>query len=76
MPDSPVGQGGATVETPRRWNGYGLSWWRCLSCGAARRVTGLCVAADGALIGVKSDPCKRCGSEHEPQCLGDPFGGY
>lgn len=55
------------------WNGYGLSWWRC-RCGAARRVTGLLIRGGERIESVRADPCKRCGDDGEPICIGDPWG--
>jgi hypothetical protein len=49
---------------PRRWNGYGLSFWSC-KCGARRKVTSI-RANDERIVGVNATPCKRCGDTGEP----------
>jgi hypothetical protein len=56
----------------RSWNGCGLSQWRC-ACGAARRVTGFLIRGEERIAEVYADPCKRCGSTAEPECIGDPW---
>lgn len=47
-----------------RWNGYGLSFWRC-KCGAARSVVSVTVKGD-RIHRVNAKPCKRCGDKGEP----------
>jgi hypothetical protein len=45
----------------RRWNGYGLSFFRC-RCGSARRAEEF-VVKDDCLQEVNGPPCKRCGDK-------------